>query len=203
MKIGREIPSRGWNLLPLCSRQVRARARACICFAVAFLSRFLSPLVSSDSASTMAARAFCSRIRTRISAYFMVQTLHLSFIPFSVEQTEKKVERIFFRLSMMVMMRCFSFFTFVFSSVSGVKCKDGWFFFIAIDALLRRSESSEIGFQVGRSYVIRGEGTNALSLSLSLSLSQFGCGSRKARNSDTASVYPSRSINFIMPLDAL
>jgi hypothetical protein len=71
----------------------------------------------------MAARAFCSRIRTRISGYFMVQTLHLSFIPFSVEQTEKKVERIFFRLSMM--MRRFTFFTFVFSSVSGVKCKDG------------------------------------------------------------------------------
>lgn len=41
-------------------------------------------------------------------------------------------------------------------------------FFFAIDALLKRSESSEICFQVGRSYVIRGEGTNALSLSLSL-----------------------------------
>jgi hypothetical protein len=76
----------------------------------------------------MAARAFCSRIRTRVPAYFTVQTLHLSFIPLSVEQTEKKVERIFFGLSvmmMMMMMRRFSFFTFVFSSVSGVKCKDG------------------------------------------------------------------------------
>jgi hypothetical protein len=74
----------------------------------------------------MAARAFCSRIRTRVPAYFTVQTLHLSFIPLSVEQTEKKVERIFFGLSvMMMMMRRFSFFTFVFSSVSGVKWKDG------------------------------------------------------------------------------
>jgi hypothetical protein len=56
-------------------------ARACICFVVAFLSRLLPLLVSSDSASAMAARAFCSRIRTRIPAYFTVQTLHLSFIP--------------------------------------------------------------------------------------------------------------------------
>ncbi len=112
----------------ICFRCVADKcARACICFVVAFLSRFLPSLVSSDSASAMAARAFCSRIRTRISAYFMVQTLHLSFIPLSVEQTEKKVERIFFRLSMMMMMmmRRFSFFTFVFSSVCGVKCKDG------------------------------------------------------------------------------
>ncbi len=82
--------------------------------------------MSSNSASAMAARAFCSRIRTRIPAYFMVQTLHVSFIPLSVEQTEKKIERIFFRLSMMMMMmRRFSLFAFVFSSVSGVKCKDG------------------------------------------------------------------------------
>jgi hypothetical protein len=115
----------------ICFRCVADKcARACICFVVAFLSRFLPSLVSSDSASAMAARAFCSRIRTRISAYFMVQTLHLSFIPLSVEQTEKKVERIFFRLSMMTMMRRFSFFTFVFSSVCGVKCKDGWFFLL-------------------------------------------------------------------------
>jgi len=52
----------------------------------------------------------------------------IRFIPLSVEQTEKKIERIFFRLSMMMMMmmmRRFSFFAFVFSSVSGVKCKDG------------------------------------------------------------------------------
>ncbi len=81
--------------------------------------------MSSDSASAMAARAFCSRIRTRVPSYFTVQTLHLSFIPLSVEQTEKKVERIFFRLSMMMMMRRFSFFTFVFSSLSGVNCRDG------------------------------------------------------------------------------
>jgi hypothetical protein len=112
----------------ICFRCVADKcARTCICIVVAFLWRFLPPLVSSDSASAMAARAFCSRIRTRVPAYFTVQTLHLSFRPLSVEQTEKKVERIFFRLSMMMMMmmRRFSFFTFVFSSVSGVKCKDG------------------------------------------------------------------------------